>query len=77
MSEASQHQLAVKIATSATDEERVALRAWIGKLLELRAKPLSKAAKARAALAVTLESKVIWPSPLCQYELRHLPSRDQ
>ena len=42
--------------------EREALRGWIEQLLVLRASDLSRRAKAKRALALTAESKVVWPT---------------
>ena len=46
----------------ATATEREALRGWIEQLLVLRASDLSRRAKAKRALALTAESKVVWPT---------------
>lgn len=58
----SQRQLAAKIAASANTEEKEAMRLWIDRLLVVRASELSNLQKAKLALAVTSESKVVLPT---------------
>ncbi len=57
-----QKQLAVRIARTATDEERAALIRWIEQLLEIKAANLPAKSKAKEAVALTAKSKVILPS---------------
>lgn len=57
----SHRQLAVIVAEKATDTEREALLNWLRRLLEIRASAASMFAKARQAIAATLETNVIWP----------------
>ena len=57
-----QRQVAVTIAKNASVGEREALRIWIEQLLMLRASDLSRTAKAKRALSLTAESKVVWPT---------------
>lgn len=57
-----QKQLAVKIASHATTDEKQALRLWIEKLLELRGSNLSAVEKAKKALHITSSSRVVLPS---------------
>lgn len=57
-----QRQLAVQIAKSVDDEERLALLSWLTKLLEIRESSLSLKRKARDAITLTVESKVIRPA---------------
>ena len=57
-----QRQVAVTLAQRASPGEREALRLWIEQLLMLRASDLSTMAKAKRAIALTTESKVVWPT---------------
>jgi hypothetical protein len=45
----------------ATQKEREAFRVWLGRLLEIRDSPHPAAAKAKAAILATKESKIVWP----------------
>ncbi len=58
----SQAKLAVTVAEKASNDERSALLDWTKQLLEIRHSSLSNYQKGRRALALTLESKVIWPT---------------
>jgi len=55
-------QLAVIIADNASPDERIALRVWASKLLDIRHGNLSALQKAKAGIATTIASKVIWPT---------------
>lgn len=57
-----QKQLAIRIAASASAEEREALRIWIERLLALKALDLSVTQKAKQAISLTVDSKVILPT---------------
>ena len=57
-----QRQLALKVASSATTEEKEALRLWIERLLAVKAMELTAAQKAKRALALTAESQVVLPT---------------
>ncbi len=57
-----QKQLAVKIAASATAEEKEALRIWIERLLALKATTLPAAQKAKQAVSLTASSKIVLPT---------------
>lgn len=57
-----QKQLAIKIAASANAVEKEALRIWIERLLALKATNLPTLRKAKQALALTANSKVVLPT---------------
>ena len=57
-----QRQIAVKIVSSANAAEKEALRSWIERLLALKASNLPTAQKAKRAITLTAESKVVVPS---------------
>ena len=57
-----QKQLAVKIAASANAAEKEALRIWIERLLALKATNLPAAQKAKQAISLTANSKVVLPT---------------
>lgn len=57
-----QKRLAVRIAASADASEKEALRLWIERLLEVKDSPLPAAQKAKKAISVTAESKVVLPT---------------
>ncbi|MDX2463544.1 MAG: hypothetical protein QNK31_03445 [Porticoccus sp.] len=57
-----QKQLAIKIVTSADEGEKEALRIWIERLLNLKASSLSASQKAKQAISLTAESKVLVPT---------------
>lgn len=62
MSEVSkQRRVAVFVAEAATPSDLDAIRTWASKLLEIRSNPMSKLAKAQAAVSLTASSKVVWP----------------
>lgn len=56
-----QRQVAVFVAEAATPSDLDAIRTWAGKLLDIRSTPMSKLAKAKAAVSLTASSKVVWP----------------
>lgn len=56
-----QKQLAVKIAASANSEEKHAIRIWIEHLLALKATNLPTAQKAKQAISLTVNDKVVLP----------------
>lgn len=58
----SDKQLAVRIASAANAEEREAIRLWIERLLEIKASNLPATKKAKEAIAVTGNSKVVIPT---------------
>lgn len=60
-SSSSHRQLAVIVAEKATETEREALLNWLRRLLDIRASAGSIFAKARQAIAATLENNVVWP----------------
>ena len=57
-----QKQLAVRIAASTNDLEKEALRGWIERLLEVKVSNLPAMQKAKKALAVTADSRIVWPT---------------
>jgi hypothetical protein len=57
-----QKQLATKIVVSANAEEKEALRIWIERLLALKASDLPATQKAKQAISLTAESKVVVPT---------------
>jgi len=57
-----QKQLAVKIAASANAAEKEALRIWIERLLALKATNLPAAQKAKQAISLTADSKIVLPA---------------
>ena len=68
-----QKQLALRIARSASDEERQALAAWARELLDIRACNLSTFQRAKRALQTTLRSKVVWPAlKIVAHEVKRL-----
>ncbi|MBK6629996.1 MAG: hypothetical protein IPG33_02535 [Betaproteobacteria bacterium] len=58
----SDKQLAVRIASAANAEEKEAIRLWIERLLEIRASDLPATLKAKQAIAVTSNSRVVVPT---------------
>ncbi|MGY0559815.1 hypothetical protein ACW7G2_03715 [Luteimonas sp. A277] len=62
MSSEKQKQLAVRIAATANAVEKEALRIWIERLLALKAADLPTSVKARKAISLTAESKVVLPT---------------
>lgn len=61
-SEIKQRQMAVTVVEAVPDEHRPALKLWVEKLLQLRHADLTRFQKAKAAIAVTHASRVIWPA---------------
>lgn len=57
-----QQGLVVRIGSTATEEEKVALHDWAGKLLEIRASSLPAMHKAQQAIALTQQSSGILPT---------------
>ncbi|MGB8378776.1 MAG: hypothetical protein WCE70_09990 [Rhodanobacteraceae bacterium] len=57
-----QKQLAVRIASNANESEKEALRLWIEKLLELKASNIPAPQKAKQAILLTANSKVVVPT---------------
>ena len=57
-----QKQLAAKIANTANEAEKEALRTWIEKLLEVKSSNLPALDKAKKAIAVTSSSNVVLPT---------------
>ncbi|MBL8902676.1 MAG: hypothetical protein JNK83_05230 [Rhizobiales bacterium] len=57
----SQQQIAIRIAESATITEREALKGWVRGLLDIRSENISRLAKAKKALSITITNKVLWP----------------
>lgn len=57
-----QKHLAIKIAASANAAEKEALRLWIERLLELKVTNLPVAQKAKQAISLTANSKVVLPT---------------
>ena len=57
-----QRQLAVHIAESVDDRERLALLSWSTKLLKIRESSLPVKRKAKDAITLTVKSKVIRPA---------------
>ncbi|WP_036105187.1 hypothetical protein [Lysobacter capsici] len=55
-------QLAIKIAASTNATEKEALRIWIERLLALKAADLPAGQKAKKAISITAESKVVLPA---------------
>lgn len=54
--------LAVRIATTANDAEKEAIRVWIERLLAVKDANLPALQKARKAIIITAESKVVLPT---------------
>jgi hypothetical protein len=54
-------QVAVRVASMATDAQGEPLRRWLVSLLELRERDMPKLLKAKESVAITAKSKVIWP----------------
>ncbi|WP_157750920.1 hypothetical protein [Janthinobacterium svalbardensis] len=59
--ESERRAVAVRVANSANDLEREALLLWMFQLIQVRESHLSNWKKARSAVKLTLESKVVWP----------------
>lgn len=59
--ESEQREIAVRVALSASEQEREALLAWMMQLLQIRGSSLSALGKANQALRLTARSKVVWP----------------
>ncbi|WP_423679896.1 hypothetical protein [Undibacterium sp. WLHG33] len=59
--ETEQHAVAVRVAVSASEQEREALLLWMLQLVHIRNSGVSNVQKAKQALHVTSHSKVIWP----------------
>lgn len=59
--ESEQRTVAVRVASSASEQEREALLLWMVQLLQIRESSLSSVQKAKQALQLTSRSKVIWP----------------
>lgn len=57
-----QKQLAVKIVASTNAAEKEALRIWIERLLALKAADVPAGQKAKKAISITVESKVVLPA---------------
>jgi hypothetical protein len=57
----SQQQIAIRIAESATQIEREAMKVWLRGLLDIRSSNISSLAKAKKALGITVANKVLWP----------------
>jgi hypothetical protein len=57
-----QRQLALKLVSSASEQERAALVAWSRGLLAIRSSDLSATQKAKAAIQLTVHSQVVWPA---------------
>ena len=55
-------QLAMRIASAATSDEKDALRLWIERLLALKTSSLSAAQKAKQAVVLTARSDVVLPT---------------
>lgn len=58
----SEKQLVVRIAAAANAEEKEAIRLWIERLLEIKASNLPAKTKAKQAIAITSNSKVVLPT---------------
>lgn len=56
-----QRQFALAIIEQAKPKELVAIQSWAEGLLDIKKNETSRFAKARAAIALTLASKVVWP----------------
>ncbi|MGV2101595.1 hypothetical protein [Rhizobium sp. 21-4511-3d] len=56
-----QKQVALAVVTAATPSENQALRSWLSELLTIRNSKTNSISKAKQALTVTAQSKVIWP----------------
>lgn len=57
----SQQQIAIRIAESASATEREAFKSWVRGLLDVRSENISRLAKAKKALSITISNKVLWP----------------
>jgi hypothetical protein len=56
-----QRQVAVRVADAASDTVRAALLVWAQGLLQIRSASLPATQKAKSAIKLTAQSKVIWP----------------
>ena len=73
-----QRNLAVRISKSASAAEKEAIQQWIERLLVVRASELSVIRKAKLAITVTADSKVILPTvKLIGRELKRLAWDDR
>jgi hypothetical protein len=59
--ESENRSVAVRVAATASEQEREALLLWMVQLLQVRESSLSNMQKAKRALKLTSESKVVWP----------------
>lgn len=59
--EKEQHAVAVRIAATASEQEREALLRWMLQLIKIRESGVSSVQKAKQAIQITSQSKVIWP----------------
>lgn len=56
-----ERRVALQVATIANPSQNAALRAWISELLAIRDSKATSLSKARQALKITAQTKVIWP----------------
>jgi uncharacterized membrane protein len=56
-----QTQVALRVASTATQAQNEALRTWLLALLDLRERDAPRLMKAKDAIAITAKSKVVWP----------------
>ena len=61
-SESEQRSVALRVASSASVQEREALLLWMVGLLQIRESSLTNVQKAKQALQLTSRSKVVWPA---------------
>lgn len=59
--ETEQRAIAIRVAASASEQEREALLLWMLQLVHIRDSGISNVLKAKQALQITAQSKVIWP----------------
>jgi hypothetical protein len=57
----SSHELAMRVVENTSVSERARLKLWLGGLLDLKALPISNVKKARQAVVLTQQHKVIFP----------------
>ena len=60
-SDAKYRQVAVRVAASATEAERVALAKWAEGLIAIRSSNAGALVKGKEAVQLTLRSEVVWP----------------
>lgn len=78
MAEDQSRQLVTVIANATTNAEKDALSAWASQLLTLRGSELTPLQKAKQAVSLTSNSKIIWPTvKIIARELKRLGWSDR